>query len=125
MADNLEQPHQYEEPQPPSETTPYVPVDRPAPSKEAMEAVLLMLPPNDRSLYIIADAVDEKFEPLRRQIAQLREALNRMLVHFVGDEELCIECGENANEGCDTCYVIISAKQALSSTATEKTEAEK
>ena len=49
---------------------------------------------------------------------ELLEALNRMLSHFSGDEEVCIECG-GQNEGCDTCYVIGKAREAVQK-ATEK-----
>jgi hypothetical protein len=103
-------------------------VDRPAPSEEAMEAVLLMLPPNDRSLYIIADAVDEKFEPLRRQIAQLRRAIESTGARGIGDW-ICW-CGgcippNGFHSGVRRSHKCVTLAEALSSTATEKTEAEK
>jgi hypothetical protein len=46
---------------------------------------------------------------------ELLEALNRMLVTFVGDETLCMECGEPTGTGetCDTCYVIGKAIEAI------------
>ena len=47
---------------------------------------------------------------------ELVEALNRMLVHFVGQgEEDCPTCGEpfDSETGCDTCYVLEKAREAL------------
>ena len=47
----------------------------------------------------------------------LREALSRMLISFVGqDEEFCMECGEKQGSGqsCETCYVIGLSMAALS-----------
>jgi hypothetical protein len=69
------------------------------------------------SLGLAPSAVDEmrkELAALREQAKKLSDALNRMLVHFVGDEELCIECSEKSSEGCDSCYVITEAEQALS-----------
>lgn len=53
---------------------------------------------------------------LRASETAMREALNRMLVAFVGnDDELCMECGEKQGTGstCETCYVIGKAVEAL------------
>lgn len=45
----------------------------------------------------------------------LFEALNRMLVSFAGDEELCMECGAGIGQSsdCDSCYVIGEAIKAV------------
>lgn len=48
---------------------------------------------------------------------RLREALTRMLVHFVGSgDDVCPECGQKFTENCDTCYVVSEAEAALAST---------
>lgn len=53
--------------------------------------------------------------PTDTEVVLLRAALNRMLVHFVGNEDLCIECGAKigSSDPCDTCYVIDEAVKAL------------
>jgi hypothetical protein len=49
---------------------------------------------------------------------ELREALNRMLVSFAPEDELCMECGEKyslENGDCESCYVISKTREALGS----------
>jgi hypothetical protein len=55
----------------------------------------------------------------------LLEALARMLDSFTSkDDELCVECGHKAGtgEGCDTCYVIGKAHEAIFKAVGEKEE---
>ena len=52
----------------------------------------------------------------RERARRMEEALNRMLVHYAGqDEELCMECGEKigSSASCDSCYVLSEARAAL------------
>lgn len=58
---------------------------------------------------------DEANAALLAAAEDMFEALNRMLVSYVGEEDWCMECGGKIGEdaGCETCYVIKKAMEAL------------
>ena len=51
-----------------------------------------------------------------QRVKEMREALNRTLVHFCGQDDMCVECGEklDGERACDTCYVVGRARAVLS-----------